>query len=109
MLFAIKSTSPLVLNEPSQKLPEVGGNSLLPDLPTSAAVEDWVFNLLAICQKYGIILGIMVIIITFIFFKIAKVRKNTKLAQFWMFFGYGVTLLCVLLIIAPYILLAFYS
>jgi hypothetical protein len=93
----------------TDKLPSTGGKDLLPGLPSSLAVENYLMNILGILQKYGVLVTIMCCIMFIFFYKLSKIRKNMVFAKFWILSSWGMVILTIIFILLPYIVLGFYE
>ena len=77
-------------------------------LPSPGHLESTLMNVIGYLQKYGVICTATCVIMFFIFYKLAKIRKNMTFAKFWMLTSWGMVFLTVLFITLPYIVLSFY-
>ncbi|RJG21377.1 hypothetical protein [Paenibacillus thiaminolyticus] len=84
------------------------GDDMLPALPTPEAIEDWMFSGLAILQKYGVLLTLILSLMFLIFNRLAKAKKNPQVARFWSLLAWGMIFLTILFSILPYMILHFY-
>jgi hypothetical protein len=83
-------------------------DSLLPDLPTEAATEEWLFTSLAYLQKWGFLACLILIVICFFMVKLFKIRKNPQLVRMWKFWAYGFAFIGIFFAVLPYIIIRFY-
>jgi hypothetical protein len=76
-------------------------------LPSAKSTDSFMLQLLSLLQKYGVIITILVFLMCMVFRYIAKIRKNTRVQQFFLMLGFGMITLCILLIFLPYVVLHF--
>lgn len=60
---------------------------------------------LSLAQKYIVLLTIIVLIICAIFRHLAKIKKNTRVQNYFLTLGIGMFFLCILFTFLPYIVL----
>ncbi|MYL35441.1 hypothetical protein GLW08_21400 [Pontibacillus yanchengensis] len=82
-------------------------DTMLPSLPTDEEMENFVVELLAFLQQWGVIVCSITALICIVIYQLFKVRKNPQLVRLWRFLAYGFIFIAIVFAVSPYLLLPF--